>query len=66
MKITRALLIFKMNSKVEMFFISENLKKRKFRKKSITLIIIIKLLNILTFLPKLLRANLAYLLTFCT
>ena len=35
-KITRALLLFKINSKVEMFFISENWKKRKFRKKSIT------------------------------
>ena len=59
-----SIIAIKINSKVQMFFISENSKKRIFKKKSITLII--RLLNILTFPPKLLRATLTYLVTFCT
>ena len=64
-KITRALLLFKINSKVEMFFYFRELEKEEIQKE-IHNLNEMRLLNILTFPPKLSRATLSYFVTFCT
>ena len=46
-------------------FISENSKKKRNLKKKFINLTITRLLNILTFPPKLLKATLTYLVTFC-